>query len=88
MSEEIEQDKDVHKVFNDIKDTRYGTPISSDVCPFCNGKGTVEKRRGTILCTPCDGIGTRGGAGKRKHPVSPDIYRQHSTATKDTNFEN
>lgn len=57
----------------------YGRPISTEPCSFCYGAGTVEKRRGKIMCLACDGIGTKGGAGKGRHPITLDIVRPYRT---------
>ncbi len=57
----------------------YGRPISTETCSFCSGKGTVEKRRGIIMCLACDGMGTKGGAGKGRHPITLDLVRPYRT---------
>ena len=57
----------------------YGRPISTEPCSFCHGAGTVEKRRGKVMCLACDGIGTKGGAGKGRHPITLDMVRPYRT---------
>jgi hypothetical protein len=69
------------------KGSGFGVPISTDPCPFCNGAGTVVKTRGRILCSPCQGLGTKGGAGKANHPVTPDMIRPSRSHTEEKPIE-
>lgn len=68
-----------HVVYRKPSGEGYGRPISTETCLFCSGTGVTEKRRGKVMCLACDGIGTKGGAGKGRHPITLDIIRPYRT---------
>lgn len=85
---DLDQDEPQRQTMRKPPGEGYGRPISTETCRFCLGTGVVEKRRGKVMCLACDGIGTKGGAGKGRHPITLDIIRPYRTHMEEKPLEN